>query len=138
MQAIDNGKIVNQKVPMRNAMNEVTRIAYVNDCAIGVKRWNRLITKFGFEELQLSLPSTKFRRNIGLWANLSIDPKGKFLEKNKYTELMKSWIPSELDKSFIKSLMIQEIEPGKTASWIGLPKRGINNQSLEYDYVDIN
>ena len=50
---------------------------------------------------------------------------------------MKSWIPSELDKVFIKSLMIREVNPGKTASWISLPK-GINNQSLEYNYVDLN
>ena len=28
---------------MRNAMNEVMRLAYVKDCEIGVKRWNMQI-----------------------------------------------------------------------------------------------
>ena len=42
------------------------------------------------------------------------------------------------DKNFIKSLMVQELDPGKTASWITKPKRGINNQDIEYNYVDLN
>ena len=49
---IDN-KIILDKIPTRNAMNEITRFAYVDDCNIGLKRWNRLITKWtnvlGFE-----------------------------------------------------------------------------------------
>src|SRR5689334_6654197 len=36
-----------EEVPLRNAMNEVVRGAYVKDCEIGVKRWNRLIQKAG-------------------------------------------------------------------------------------------
>ena len=34
---------------MRNAMNEVTRAAYVRDCDIGVQRWNRLIEEAGHD-----------------------------------------------------------------------------------------
>src|ERR1700731_841154 len=37
-----------EEVPLRNAMNEVTRGAYVRDCEIGIKRWNRLVAKAGF------------------------------------------------------------------------------------------
>ena len=58
-------------VPMRNAMNEITRAAYVEDCNVGIRRWNRLISKHGYDD-SLSLPSTKFKRNIGLWANLPL------------------------------------------------------------------
>ena len=35
--------IETQTIPMRNAMNEITRRAYVTDCEVGLKRWNRLI-----------------------------------------------------------------------------------------------
>ena len=66
---------------MRNAMNEITRKAYVDDCNIGIKRWNRLIKKYGYEEFSLKLPSTKFRRNIGTWANMSFNPDGDLLAK---------------------------------------------------------
>ena len=58
IEAFENGKIINKKVPMRNAMNEITRQAYVDDCNIGIKRWNRLIKKYGYEEYSLALPST--------------------------------------------------------------------------------
>ena len=129
-------KLVAQDVPMRNAMNEITRRAYVNDCAIGIKRWNRLISKYGYEFI-LTLPSTKFRRNIGLWANLPINPKGSFVKNEDYSNLMKSWLPSDTDKSFINSLMIQVTELGKTASWIAAPRRGINNKNTDYSYVDL-
>ena len=33
--------------------------------------------------------------------------------------------------------MIQELRPGKTASWIANPRRGINNQSTDFSYVDL-
>ena len=133
-----DGKVFKDKVPMRNAMNEITRRAYVDDCNIGIKRWNRLIKKYGYEEYSLSLPSTKFRRNIGVWANLTFDINGNFLKTENYNKLVSSWLPSDNDKKFINSLMIQELDPSKTASWITKPKRGINNQDIEFDYVDLN
>ena len=138
IEAFENGKLINKKVPMRNAMNEITRQAYVDDCNIGIKRWNRLIKKYGYEEYSLALPSTKFRRNIGVWANLSINPKGEFINQDIYNRKLASWLPSENDKKFINSLMIQELDPGKTASWITKPRRGINNQEIDYSYVDLN
>ena len=61
------GGTTTEQVPLRNAMNEATRTAYVRDCEIGVKRWNRLITKAG-HAFALSLPSPRFRRSIGAWA----------------------------------------------------------------------
>ena len=138
IEAFENGKLINKKVPMRNAMNEITRQAYVDDCNIGIKRWNRLIKKYGYEEYSLALPSTKFRRNIGVWANLSINPKGEFINQDIYNRKLANWLPSENDKKFINSLMIQELDPSKTASWITKPRRGINNQEIDYSYVDLN
>ncbi|MBF95740.1 MAG: Benzoyl-CoA oxygenase component B [Alphaproteobacteria bacterium MarineAlpha9_Bin4] len=134
---VDN-KIVIQDIPMRNAMNEITRVAYVDDCNIGVKRWNRLISKNGYEDFTLSLPSTKFRRSIGIWSNLHVDPRGNLLDNKTYNKQLSSWLPSEQDKSFIKSLMKQELEPGKVASWIANPRRGINNNDISFKYVDLN
>ncbi len=134
----ENNKIINQKAPMRNVMNEITRQAYVDDCDIGIKRWNRLINKHGYKEYSLSLPSTKFRRNIGVWSNLPFNTKGQLIAENKYKDYLSSCLPDENDKKFINSLMVQELNPGKTASWITKPRRGINNQDIEYNYVDLN
>src|SRR6202790_2503806 len=41
------GGTATETLPLRNAMNETVRSAYVRDCEIGVKRWNRLIQKAG-------------------------------------------------------------------------------------------
>ena len=69
---------------------------------------------------------------------MSFNPDGNLLAKENYNSLFSSWLPSENDKEFINGLMIQELDPSKTASWINKPKRGINNQDIEYNYVDLN
>src|SRR5258706_12866141 len=75
--AVPDGEtgVKNEEIALRNAMNEVTRGAYIRDCDIGVKRWNRLIAKAGFTA-ELTLPSPRFRRSIGAWAGRSVDPGG--------------------------------------------------------------
>ena len=131
-----NGKIKNKKIPTRNAMNEITRRSYIKDCEIGLKRWNRMIQKNGFE-FTFSLPSEKFRRSIGIWSRKKFDIYGNIISKEKFEKNISSWIPSESDKDFIKGLMIQVTNPDKTASWISAPMRGINNMDINYNYVDL-
>ena len=128
--------IETQTIPMRNAMNEITRRAYVTDCEVGLKRWNRLIKKAGFD-IQLKLPSTRFRRNIGIWAGVDVNPEGKIISKDNFDKNIGSWLPSDNDKEFINSLMVQVIEVNKTAGWIAPPNRGINNMDIGYDYVNL-
>ena len=132
-----NGGLRTESVPMRNAMNEVTRNGYVRDCEIGVKRWNRIIEKAGFD-VRLNLPSPRFRRAIGSWANAPVDPTGKLLPQQEWQRRLADWIPSEADKAFVRSLMHQVTEPGKMAGWIAPPDRGINNLPVEYTYVRLH
>jgi benzoyl-CoA 2,3-epoxidase subunit B len=128
--------IESQTIPMRNAMNEVTRRAYVTDCEVGLKRWNRLIKKAGYD-IVLSLPSTRFRRNIGIWSSINANSKGKIIDKIEFDTNINSWLPSDSDKEFIKSLMVQVTEVNKTAGWLAPPSRGINNMDIGYDYVNL-
>ena len=128
--------IESQTIPMRNAMNEITRRAYVTDCEVGLKRWNRLIKKAGYD-IQLKLPSTRFRRNIGIWAGVDVNPEGKIISNDNFDKNIGSWLPSDNDKEFINSLMVQVIEVNKTAGWIAPPNRGINNMDIGYDYVNL-
>jgi benzoyl-CoA 2,3-dioxygenase component B len=44
-------------------------------------------------------------------------------------------LPTEEDRTFIKSLMQRVVEPGKMAGWIAPPDRGINNNPVDYEYV---
>src|SRR3989442_433916 len=70
-------------VPMLNALNEVMRESYVTDCEIGLKRWNRMIERAGYE-LRLTLPSARFRRSIGAWAGQPVDPQGNLVQRQLY------------------------------------------------------
>ncbi len=129
--------IEEQTIPMRNAMNEITRLSYVADCEIGLKRWNRLIKKSG-HDIILSLPSKRFRRSIGIWAGVETNPEGKIISKSEFDTNINSWLPSESDRKYIKSLMVQVIEVNKTAGWIAPPSRGINKLDTGYEYVELS
>ncbi|MGH6958861.1 MAG: benzoyl-CoA 2,3-epoxidase subunit BoxB, partial [Dongiaceae bacterium] len=121
-------------VPLRNAMNAVARRAYVKDCDIGVQRWNRMIKKAGFE-LEMKLPSERFRRTVGAFAGSHFTPEGKPISAAAWQARQHEWIPSPEDRAFVKSLMRQVTAPGKMAGWIAAPDRGINNLPVEHEYV---
>jgi len=126
-----------ETVALRNAMNEVMRTSYVKDCEIGVKRWNMQIQRAG-HDLRLSLPSPRFRRGMGAWAGMPVDPLGRIIDRAEYDRRIGEWLPSEADRAFVRSLMQRVAEPGKMAGWIAPPDRGINNLPVEYEYVRLN
>jgi benzoyl-CoA 2,3-dioxygenase component B len=126
-----------ETVSLRNAMNEVMRSAYVKDCEIGVKRWNLAIQRAG-HDFRLALPSQRFRRSIGSWAGVPVDPQGKVVARGEYDRRTAEWLPTESDRAFVRSLMQRVVEPGKMAAWIAPPDRGINNLPIDYEYVRLS
>jgi len=131
-----SGGVRTETVSMRNAMNEIMRAAYVRDCENGVKRWNKIIEKGGIK-FELRLPSPRFRRTVGSWANVPTDPAGKPISQEAFAAGASSWIPTPEDQAFVASLMKPVLEPGKVASWIAPPERGINNLPVDYEYVRV-
>ncbi|MGH6967475.1 MAG: benzoyl-CoA 2,3-epoxidase subunit BoxB [Stellaceae bacterium] len=123
-----------QDVPLRNAMNEITRQAYIKDCDNGVQRWSKMIEQAGFA-FRLALPSPRFHRTIGAWANRFIDPAGKPLGETEWQARRDEWLPSAADRAFVKSLMRPVTAPGKVAGWIAPPERGVNRLPADYEYV---
>jgi benzoyl-CoA 2,3-dioxygenase component B len=128
------GGVGTEAVPLRNAMNEVTRRAYIHECENAVGRWNRLIAAAG-REFRLALPSPRFRRAIGAWARYPTDPQGHPLAAAKWQARQDEWLPSAADRDFVASLMRQVTEPGRMAGWIAPPERGVNDLPLDYRYV---
>jgi benzoyl-CoA 2,3-dioxygenase component B len=126
-----------ENVPMRSAMNEVTRAAYVRDCDVGVQRWNRLLAEAG-NEFRFHLPSPHFHRAIGVWAGVATDPEGHPLTDEEWPRREYQWLPSAEDRAFVASLMQRVTAPGKVAGWIAPPEIGINNTPLDYEYVRLN
>jgi benzoyl-CoA 2,3-dioxygenase component B len=128
------GGVQTESIPYRNALNEVVRNAYVEDCAKGVARWNRWIERAGFAT-RLFLPSTRFRRTIGSWAGVPTDCEGERIAADEYAAKLPLWLPSEDDRAFVHSLMRPVLEPGKMAAWIAPPERGIKGKPIDYEYV---
>jgi benzoyl-CoA 2,3-epoxidase subunit B len=128
------GGIGREEVPMRNAMNEVARRAYIHECANAVERWNRLIAGAG-SEFRLSLPSPCFRRAIGAWAGVPTAPDGRPIAAAAWQARADDWLPSAADRAFVGNLMQRVAEPGRMAGWIAPPERGIDGLATDYEYV---
>jgi benzoyl-CoA 2,3-dioxygenase component B len=131
----DSSSFKREDVPLRNAMNEVLRDAYVEDSQRGIDKWNRAIEEAGFA-FRLRLPSRRFHRHGGIYAGLSFDVDGNLLSKEEWERRKGEWLPNEADEAYVQSLMQAPIhEPGKMANWIAPPPRGIKGRPLDFEYV---
>ena len=129
-----DGRMHTEKVPLRNAMNEVLRDGYVGDCEFVCQRWNRILEKAGRPE-RLELPSRRFRRAQGLYADACYDPKGNPISNEEFEAHKAQWLPSKEDLEYVRSLMHPVTEVGKIASWIAAPAKGIDEHPFAWEYV---
>ncbi|MCP4804320.1 MAG: benzoyl-CoA 2,3-epoxidase subunit BoxB [Proteobacteria bacterium] len=136
MDVVRDGKVTVEEVALRNAMNEVLRDDYVKDCERVVKRWNKAIAAEGVD-FTMKLPSTKFFRRQGIYAEHAFDPEGNLITHSEYEANVANWLPTPEDREYVDSLMIAVTEPGKVANWIAAPKRGINKQDFGFEYVRV-
>ena len=130
-----DGKVEREDVPLRNAMNEVLRDAYVEDCQRGVDKWNRAIAAHGVKD-QLRLPSRRFHRHVGIYAGLYADLDGNLITKEQWEARRDEWLPSDADRAYVRSLMTKPIyDPKQMANWISPPKQGIKGRPIDFEYV---
>ena len=134
MRVVENGKLVDREVPLRNAMNELLRQAYIKDCDRVVRRWNVALEEEGVSD-RVSLPNAVFFRRQGIYADYPFDPQGNPLSALEFERRKGEWLPSESDRAYVSSLMHRVVEPGKMANWVSAPRKGIHGQSLDFQYV---
>ncbi|MEZ4368095.1 MAG: benzoyl-CoA 2,3-epoxidase subunit BoxB [Kofleriaceae bacterium] len=134
MDVLEGGQVVHKDVPMRTALNEVLRTEYIKDCQRGVDRWNKTIADEGID-FTLTLPSSKFHRQIGMWSGVHFAPTGERLDDATWAARQGEWLPTEADERFVESLMQPVIAPGQMAGWIAPPAKGINGQPEQFEYV---
>lgn len=134
MERWKDDRLVREEVPMRNAMNEVLREAYIKDNLKGIDYWNRECEKAGID-FRFSYPNRRFNRTIGEFAGSSFDLEGNPIDASTFEANRTTWLPTAEDKTYVKSLMTQVTEPGKFANWIAPPLRGINSQEVDFEYV---
>ena len=136
MDVYEEGRLVRRVIPLRSAMNEVLRDAYVEDCQKALDRWNRRLEGTG---TQLVLPSRRFHRHQGTFTGHFFDPSGGEITREAFERQRDEWLPSEADRTYVRSLMAHPVlEPGHFASWIAPPARGINHQPIDFQYVRYN
>ncbi len=131
----EGGKLVEQEVPLRNAMNEVLRDEYVKDCQRAVDRWNKTLVRAGNTGLTLSLPHRRFHRAVGPCAGYFFDLEGRLISEAEFKAHEAEWLPTAEERAYVKSLMHPVIERGKVASWTAPPAKGINGMPSDYEYV---
>src|SRR5437588_201968 len=79
---VEDGRLIERVVPMRNALNEVLRGEYVRDCVRALERWNKYIADEGVDH-QLTLPSTRFHRHVGEYAGHFFDVDGSLRSEER-------------------------------------------------------
>ncbi len=132
---VQNHKLVDEDIPLRRAMNEVLRDAYVNDCHKVIRSWNRTLETIGSDH-RITLPSRRFNRAQGIYTGLHFNTEGEIISAEAWTLGVSEWLPSAEDHLYVKSLQTRAyVQPGEFASWISPPARGINHHGNDFEYV---
>lgn len=131
---IEDGKIIEREVALRNALNEVLRNEYIADCERAMKRWNKSLEDAGLDA-RLYLPNKRFHRHVGEYANHFFDTNGDLISETEFENHKDEWLPTREDREYVQSLMKPVTEPGKIAGWIAPPATGIKGKPFEFEYV---
>jgi benzoyl-CoA 2,3-dioxygenase component B len=139
--ALDDGqtllpRIGETEVAALTGLNTDLRREYISDCQSGVTRWNRILAAAGLPQ-RLALPHIAFNRKVGAFAGIEASPDGEILPAAQWAEREHQWLPTDVDKTHVRSLMRPVHERGKIAAWIAPPRQGINGQPFDYDYVHL-
>ena len=134
MEIWEDGRLRSEEVPLRNAMNEVLRDEYVKDNEKGIAYWNKICARYGID-YRFTLPSRRFNRKIGMYSEGWFDLEGNPVDETTWLSKVSEWLPTNEERDYVQSLMKPCHEPGKIASWIAPPPKGVNGQPFEFEYV---
>ena len=134
--ALVDGQPGHSEVSALVGLNTDLRREYIHDCQGGVSRWNKILAEAGLPH-RLRLPHVAFNRQVGTFAGIEASPDGDILTSDEWARRKGEWLPTEVDKTFVRSLMRPVHERGKIAAWIAPPRNGINGKPFDFDYVHL-
>jgi benzoyl-CoA 2,3-epoxidase subunit B len=132
-----DGDIGQSEVAALVGLNTDLRREYIADCQSGVNRWNKILAESGLQQ-RLALPHVAFNRKVGAFSGIEASPAGEKLSPEEWEERKSAWLPTDVDKTYVRSLMQPVYERGKIAAWIAPPRHGINGKPFDYDYVHLS
>jgi benzoyl-CoA 2,3-dioxygenase component B len=134
--AVVDGQIGQTEVAALVGLNTDLRREYISDCQNGVNRWNRVLAGAGLPQ-RMRLPHAAFNRKVGAFAGIEASPDGELLSTAEWERRKAHWLPTDVDKTHVRSLMRPVYERGKIAAWIAPPRQGINGKPFDYEYVHL-
>jgi benzoyl-CoA 2,3-dioxygenase component B len=134
--ALVDGEIGQTEVASLTGLNTDLRREYISDCLSGVNRWNKILAEAGLPQ-RLKLPHIAFNRKVGAFAGIEASPDGEVLSADEWQRRRRLWLPTDVDKTYVRSLMQPVHERGKIAAWIAPPRNGINGKPFDYEYVHL-
>jgi len=135
--ALVDGQVGQTEVSALVGLNTDLRREYIADCLSGVNRWNRILAAANLPQ-RLALPHVAFNRKVGAFAAIEASPDGEQISAAEWERRKGQWLPTEVDKTFVRSLMRPVYERGKIAAWLAPPRNGINGKPFDYDYVHLS
>ncbi len=124
------------EVSALTGLNTDLRREYIADCQSGVNRWNKILAEADLPH-RLKLPHIAFNRKVGAFAGIEASPDGEPLSADEWQQRSSAWLPTDVDKTHVRSLMQPVHERGKIAAWIAPPRHGINGKPFDYEYVHL-
>jgi len=134
--AVVDGNVGQAEVAALVGLNTDLRREYIDDCQNGVNRWNRILETAGLPQ-RLALPHVAFNRRVGAFSGIEVTPSGATISTDEWERRKSEWLPTEVDKTYVRSLMQPVHERGKIAAWIAPPRQGINGKPFDYQYVHL-
>jgi len=133
----EDGGIGQAEVAALTGLNTDLRREYTADCQGGANRWNKILEGAGLPQ-RVRLPHAAFNRHVGAFAGIEASPDGRQLTAQEWEQRKAEWLPTDVDKTYVRSLMQPVHERGKIAAWIAPPRHGINGKPFDYDYVHLS
>ena len=131
---IRDGRVMTAEAPALTSINERLRESYRQDSQRGINRFNKVLKAHDIA-FELTLPDASFNRNIGSCGTIKATPGGEIIDGESWQRRQGEWLPTGEDFAFLRGLMQPVTEPGKMASWIAPPKRGIHGQPVDFKYI---
>ena len=60
-------------------------------------------------------------RELGAFAGVEATPEGEVIPADEWSRRKGEWLPTDVDKTFVRSLMQPVYERGRIAAWIAPP-----------------
>jgi benzoyl-CoA 2,3-dioxygenase component B len=132
----DDGEPGQAEVSALVGLNSDLRREYIDDCQSGVNRWNKILERAGVPH-RLRLPHVAFNRRVGAFTGIEATPDGERISSEEWERRKGGWLPTDVDKTYVRSLMQPVHERGRISAWIAPPRQGINRKPFDYEYVHL-